>query len=338
MAHMIPRSADDYQPVDWQSDYANAIKDPRELIDYLQLDPNALPYQLSPNNSFATRVPWFYAELMHKGDPCDPLLLQVLSRIDEEEVSPKYVSDPVGDLNAEVVPGLLHKYHGRVLLITTGACAVHCRYCFRRHFPYTHSNPLKTELPRVLSYINDDPGINEVILSGGDPLSLSNERLRQIITSLEAIPHLHTLRLHSRLPVVLPSRMDRDLLDSLSATRLKVVLVIHANHAQEISTELVLACKTMQTAGITLLNQSVLLKDVNNRVSSLKALSQALFRAGVLPYYLHLLDKVAGAGHFEVDRQQGLSLMHELRKQLPGYLVPRLVSEVAGEASKQPVI
>ncbi len=337
MAHMITGSAQYYQPVDWQSDYANAIKSPYELLDFLQLDPDALPYQLSHGNGFATRVPWAYAKLMQKAEPHDPLLRQVLPVMDEEIHRPDFRIDPVGDLDAEVIPGLLHKYQGRVLLVTTGACAIHCRYCFRRHFSYADSNPLKSALNRIVDYIQSDLSINEVILSGGDPLSLSDERLASLVYRLEAIPQLETLRIHTRLPVVLPSRVDQQLLTWLTGSRLRCVMVLHCNHPHEVGAELIDACAQLRQAGVTLLNQSVLLKDVNDNAPALAGLSQSLFRAGVLPYYLHMLDRVMGAGHFEVSQQRARQLMDELRAQLPGYLVPRLVSEVAGEAYKKPI-
>jgi EF-P beta-lysylation protein EpmB len=337
MAHMITGSAQYYQPVDWQSDYANAIKNPYELLDFLQLDTDSLPYQLSHENSFATRGPWAYAKLMQKSEPYDPLLRQVLPIVDEEIHLPDFRIDPVGDMQAEVIPGLLHKYQGRVLLVTTGACAVHCRYCFRRHFPYADSNPLKSELNRILDYIQSDLSINEVILSGGDPLSLSDQRLAGLVSRLESIPQLETLRIHTRLPVVLPSRVDQHLLKWLAASRLKSVMVLHCNHPHEIGAELIDACVQLRQAGVTLLNQSVLLKDVNDNTRALTGLSQSLFRAGILPYYLHMLDRVEGAAHFEVSEARALQLMDELRTGLPGYLVPRLVSEFAGEAYKHPI-
>lgn len=335
---MITRSADDYQPADWLKDYADAIKTPHELLNFLKLDPGALPYKICTNNSFSTRVPWPYAELMRKGDPHDPLLLQVLPLTDEETILSAYTSDPVGDLHAEVIPGLLHKYQGRVLLVTTGACAVHCRYCFRRHFPYADSNPLKNELNRIIDYIQSDLSIKEIILSGGDPLSLSDDRLASLVSRLESIPQIETLRIHTRLPVVLPSRVDQQLLNWLSDSRFNNVMVLHCNHAHEVGPELIQACADLKQAGVTLFNQSVLLRGVNDNSAVLSSLSQSLFRAGILPYYLHMLDKVQGASHFEVDEQRALTIMDEMRAQLPGYLIPKLVCEIAGEPGKKPVV
>jgi EF-P beta-lysylation protein EpmB len=243
----------------------------------------------------------------------------------------------VGDLDAAAAPGLLRKYHGRALLVTTGACAVHCRYCFRRHFPYAEQNPGGTQWPRVLEHLDADATINEIILSGGDPLALSDERLAALAAALDAVPHLRTLRLHTRLPVVLPERIDEALLRWLRATRLKAVVVIHANHAREIDADVVAALARLRRAGAVLLNQTVLLKGVNDDAETLAALSEALFAAEVLPYYLNALDRVAGAAHFEVEHGRARALIETLRRRLPGYLVPRLVCETAGAPYKLPL-
>jgi EF-P beta-lysylation protein EpmB len=271
-------------------------------------------------------------------DPHDPLLRQVLPLADECLASEGYGDDPVGDLNAMVVPGLLHKYEGRVLLTATGACAVHCRYCFRRHFPYADANPLADQWRQSLDYIAGDESITEVILSGGDPLSLSDRRLAELVRRLDAIEHLRRLRLHTRLPIVLPERVNDEMLDWLGATRLKTAIVVHANHANEIDASVVAALKRLKASGTALLNQSVLLRGVNDSAEALMDLSEKLFDAGVLPYYLHLLDKVQGAAHFAVRESDAQQLMAEIGRQLPGYLLPRLVREIPGAPGKIAVI
>ena len=314
----------------WQAELANAITTTDELLRILKLE--RLTPSVAANSNFRLLVPRCYVDKMQRGDANDPLLLQVLPSLAEN--SPAGLTDPVGDMHAMTAPGLLHKYHGRVLLITTGACAVHCRYCFRRHFPYTSANPRKGDWREAIDYIRSNEDIAEVILSGGDPLVLDNAVLQRLLALLEDIPHLQWLRIHSRLPVVLPSRIDKPLLDLLQRSRLRTTLVIHANHASEITDIEMAALQQLDMAGITLLNQSVLLKGINDSVTTLAALSRRLHDAGVLPYYLHMLDPVQGAMHFEVSRSRATALIDALRLQLPGFLVPRLVREQAGEGSK----
>jgi EF-P beta-lysylation protein EpmB len=274
---------------------------------------------------------------MEKGNPDDPLLLQVLSQKLELDDQYGFQIDPVGDGPSAALPGLLHKYHGRVLLITTGACPVHCRYCFRRHYPYSDNQPDDKYWSDAMAYIANDNTIKEVILSGGDPLSLGTKRLRILSQQLAEIPHVTRLRIHTRMPVVLPERINQGFLDWLGNLPWKTLLVIHCNHAQELDSKVVSALTNLGATGTTLLNQSVLLKGINDSASTLINLSEALFSAGVLPYYLHLLDRVIGAAHFEVDEPQALKLMEEVQSRLPGFLVPRLVREVAGMAHKTPV-
>ena len=247
-------------------------------------------------------------------------------------------ADPVGDLAAMAAPGVLHKYQGRVLLTATGACAVHCRYCFRRHFPYADANPLADRWNQALAYIAADDSIVEVILSGGDPLTMSDRRLAELVHGLEGVAHLRRLRLHTRLPIVLPERVNDELLAWLGATRLKTVVVVHANHAQEIDASVASALARLKAAGVELLNQSVLLRGVNDSADVLAALSEVLFAAGVMPYYLHMLDRVQGAAHFEVPEAAARGLMAELNRRLPGYLVPRWVREIAGAPGKLSMI
>lgn len=315
---------------EWQAELANAISSAEELLDTL-----ALPHSSSGlvrNPTFRLRVPRCYVAKMQKGNANDPLLKQVLPLAAEN--SPYGVNDPVGDIAAMATPGLLHKYRGRALLVTTGACAIHCRYCFRRHFPYTNANPGKNEWQDAMVYLSTRQDIHEVILSGGDPLVLDNAKLGRLLTTLEQIPHVKWLRIHTRLPVVLPSRIDEELVSLLQKLRFRKTFVIHANHANELMADEFAAMHRLQSSGVTLLNQSVLLKGVNDTASTLIELSKRLHEAGVLPYYLHMLDPVQGAMHFEVSQSRAIELMESLRKELPGYLVPRLVREIAGEASK----
>ncbi len=321
----------------WQRALQEALRDPAELLRLLELDPALLPGARRAAQAFPLRVPRGFVARMRRGDPADPLLRQVLPLGEELAPAPQFGPDPLGELAAQVVPGVLHKYAGRALLITTGACAVHCRYCFRRHFPYGEANPAPGQWERALDYLAADASLSEVILSGGDPLALPDARLAELARRLAAIPHLRRLRVHTRLPVVLPERVDAALLDWLCGTRLQPVLVLHANHANEIDATMAAALQPLRARGVPLLNQAVLLRGVNDSAAALAALSEALFAAGVLPYYLHLLDRVAGAAHFDVPEAEARRLMEALRAALPGYLVPRLVREVAGASSKLPL-
>lgn len=322
----------------WQTELAEAVRDPRELLALLELDERWLEPARRAAEAFPLRVPRPFLARMAKGDPADPLLRQVLPLGEELVAVPGYVSDPVGDMPSRAARGVLHKYRGRVLLIATAACGVHCRYCFRRHFPYSDETARADEWRAALDYLRADPTIHEVILSGGDPLSLSDERLATLNAELDRIPHLTTLRIHTRQPVVLPSRVDEKLLCWIGAGRLQKVMVLHMNHAREMDAALAGACAKLRQAGAMLLNQSVLLRGVNDAVDALQALSEAAFSAGVLPYYLSLLDPVAGAAHFDVPEAAALALMDALRARLPGYLVPKLVREVAGAPSKLPIV
>jgi len=282
---------------------------------------------------FPLKVPKHFALQIEKHRPNDPLLRQILPGLAEKTLVEGFSLDPVGDLKANPTPSLIHKYQGRALLIASGRCEIHCRYCFRRHFPYQQAK--KQHWQTALEQIAANPSIEEVILSGGDPLSLSQNSLMELLTTLEQIPHLTTLRIHSRTPVVAPNRAEMPLLwQLLKASRLHIVLVIHCNHANELSDETARLFQTLKATNITLLNQSVLLKGVNDNVTTLAQLSKKLFQQGVLPYYCHQLDKVAGAAHFEVKNDQAWVLFDQLRQKLPGYLVPRLVTEIAGEPYK----
>lgn len=313
---------------------AGLITDPGILIDLLGLDAALKPAATRSAEQFGFRVTRSFASRMRRGDPDDPLLRQVLPIEAEMLDGPTgFGDDPTGDLEARAAPGVLQKYRGRVLLIVTGTCAVHCRYCFRRHFPYgeeTRAHSLET----ALDYLNRNDTVREVILSGGDPLTLSDRRLGGLAGELGRIPHLVRLRLHTRQPVVDPGRVGDDLLAWLESTDLRTTLVIHANHPAEIDDDVARAADRLRRAGVTLLNQSVLLRGVNDRAETLSALSERLFSIGVLPYYLHALDRVRGAAHFLVPEDKALALHRELRASLPGYLVPRLAREDPGRACK----
>ena len=339
---MIPRTPPSCQSnagtktaktANWQKQQAEAFRDAADLLEYLQLPTSLLDGAAEAGREFTLRVPRDFAARMEKGNASDPLLRQVLPIADECQTHHNYLSDPVGDLAALEVPGLLHKYAGRVLLLTTAACGIHCRYCFRRHFPYSQHRA-NDHWQQALDYIRENEDIHEVILSGGDPLTLTESRLREITEPLLHLPHIHTLRIHSRQPVILPARIDSSFLNWLQALPWKIVLVIHANHPNEISPPVIEAMKRLQQAGVTLLNQSVLLEGVNDNADTLVRLSDKLFAAGVLPYYLHLLDKVAGAAHFHIGENRAVALVESMRARLPGYLVPRLVTEIAGKSSK----
>ncbi|BAV34614.1 lysine 2,3-aminomutase [Sulfuricaulis limicola] len=331
---MIPGTSVLRQVPAWQSQLARAITGPAELLAAAGLGEEWLPAAQAAARLFPLRVPRGFVARMRKGDPHDPLLRQVLPLAEECLTAEGFGADPVGDLAAMTVPGVLHKYQARVLLTVTGACAVHCRYCFRRHFPYADANPAVDRWQAALEYIAHDHSLKEVILSGGDPLTLSDRRLAELARQLETIPHLRRLRLHTRLPVVLPERVNDELLGWLGDTKLKPVIVVHANHAQELDDAARQALAALKNAGAELLNQSVLLRGVNDSVEALADLSEALFETGTLPYYLHMLDKVQGAAHFDVDEIAARRLMQELQARLPGYLVPRLVREVPGGPGK----
>lgn len=322
----------------WQQLLADAITDPAELCAVLGLDPALILPAIESARDFALKVPRGYVARMRHGDPNDPLLLQVLPLAAELEEAQGFVSDPVGDMERRAAPGLLHKYRGRALLVATGACAVHCRYCFRRHFPYGEESALQRGWQPALERLRADTSIEEVILSGGDPWSLSDRRLKQLTDALHALPNIRRLRIHTRYPIVLPERIDCGLLDWLREVRLQKVVVMHANHAREIDASVRQACARLAGVGVTLLNQSVLLKGVNDSVEALAELSEALFETQVLPYYLHVLDKVRGAAHFDLPEARALQLHQDLTARLPGYLVPKLVREIAGAPAKTAVI
>jgi EF-P beta-lysylation protein EpmB len=334
---MIPGTAELRQVPAWQAELARAVTDPQELLRELGLGAEWLAAARAAARAFPLKVPHGFVRRMRRGDPHDPLLRQVLPLADELAEAAGFGADPVGDRAALRAPGVLHKYRGRVLLTATGACAVHCRYCFRREFPYPEANASADGFRAALDYVAADTSLSEVILSGGDPLTLSDRRLAEFVRALEAVPHVTRLRLHTRLPVVLPERVDRSLLGWLDSTRLATVVVIHANHARELDDAVRAALAGLKRAGATVLNQSVLLRGVNDDATVLADLSETLFAAGVLPYYLHALDRATGTAHFEVDEARARAIHADLQARLPGYLVPRLVREQPGAPAKLPL-
>ncbi len=334
---MITAAPHSLQPADWQRQWRESVRDPRELLALLGLESLAPRVSAAARAQFDMRVPRAFAARMRHGDPHDPLLRQVLPLDDEERRVPGFSLDAVGDAAAKAADGVIRKYHGRALLIATGSCAVNCRYCFRRHFPYAGETAARGEWADAVAAIAADPNIEEVILSGGDPLSLATHRLAELTRRLAAIPHLRRLRIHSRLPVVLPDRIDDAFTGWLAALPWPVAFVIHANHANEFDAGVDAAIARLRATGASVLNQAVLLKGVNDSVDALAALCERGFAAGVLPYYLHQLDRVEGAAHFEVDDARAIALHRELAARLSGYLVPRLVREVAGDTGKRPM-
>ncbi len=332
-----PRQPAALVPVRWQQALREAVRDPRELLDLLGLDRLAPRLSDEAMVQFPLRVPRGFVARMRRGDPSDPLLRQVLPLDDEMRPMPGFGLDAVGDGAAKTAPGVIQKYRGRALLVATGSCAIHCRYCFRRHFPYAEETAARDGWREAVDLIRQDASIEEVLLSGGDPLSLSNGKLAELTGALADIPHLRRLRIHSRLPIVVPERVDDGLMGWLSTLPWPVTLVVHANHANEFDGTVDAALGRLRAAGVHLLNQAVLLRGVNDSVDALAALSERGFAAGVLPYYLHQLDRVAGVAHFEVDDARARALHAGLAARLSGYLVPRLVREIPGDTGKRPL-
>jgi EF-P beta-lysylation protein EpmB len=316
----------------WQKNLAQGFTKVSELLHYLELPLST--GNLSAEKEFPSRIPLGFAKRMQKGNPKDPLLLQVLATEQELQEQEGFSLDPLEEQSSNPVRGLIHKYHGRVLLTASGACAVNCRFCFRRHFPYQSNNPGRQGFKDICDYIAKDDSIIEVILSGGDPLLVSDQVLAELINQLEGIPHVHTLRFHTRIPIVFPERIDQVFLDLLKTTYLNKVIVVHCNHPQELDDSVFQALFELKQVGCHLLNQSVLLAGINDEVQILADLSQNLFAYGVLPYYLHTLDKVKGVAHFDLPWAKVQALYQQLQNRLPGYLVPRLVREEAGKLSK----
>jgi len=336
MTELMPETAHFCQ--NWQQQLAQAFTNIDDLCRYLDLNPSDLPVSTSAAQQFALRVPLSFAASMEKNNPNDPLLRQVLPITDELAFYTGYTNDPVGDLPSATQTGILHKYQGRVLLINTGSCAINCRYCFRRNFPYADLQLSKQQEHAVIQSIQNDPSIHEVIFSGGDPLLLNDARLTRLIEQINHIDHIKRIRIHSRLPIVLPARITPELIHTLTQSPKQIIMVLHCNHANELNERVITACQQLKNHGITLLNQSVLLKGVNDDAAVLCELSERLFQHGVIPYYLHLLDKATGTGHFAVSETEALLLMERVQACLSGYLVPKLVKEVAGAESKRYVV
>jgi EF-P beta-lysylation protein EpmB len=335
---MITASPRRAQPARWQQLWREAVSEPHELLSLVGLSHLSTSLLPAARIEFPMRVPRGFVARMRYGDPADPLLLQVLPQAAEllRDV-PGFSQDAVGDMASRSAHGVLHKYHGRALLIATGSCAVHCRYCFRQHFPYNEHTAAANQWREAIEHVREDSSISEVLLSGGDPLSLSTAKLIELSTAFATIPHLRRLRIHTRLPVVLPERVDAELLDWIAQLTLPCVIVLHANHANELDAAVATACMHLRQAGATLLNQSVLLRGINDNEAALSALSERLIECGIQPYYLHQLDRVVGTAHFEVSDSEALALIETLRRRLPGYLVPQLVREVAGAPYKLPL-
>lgn len=318
----------------WQHALANAITDPEELFQLLELDPKYLAPAKAAGEIFSLKVPREFASRIEKGNIHDPLLRQFLPLNEELQLVNGYTNDPLQEATFNYIPGLLHKYDSRVLLTLIGACAINCRYCFRRHFPYTENNPGSSGWERALNYIAENENLSEVILSGGDPLIVNDRTLQHFTDKLNLIPHIKRLRIHSRVPVILPERITPQFMAWLTGLKQQAVMIIHCNHPQEINHRVKEAIKILRDANIPLLNQSVLLKGVNDTVATLMELSESLFSIGVHPYYLHVLDKVQGTAHFDLDRATAITLHREMNQRLSGYLVPRLVYEQPGAPAK----
>jgi len=331
---MITQNQLKWETKDWQGILSDSITDIDDLFNLLEIDNSLNIYDKKATSQFSFRVPRGFIERMEKGNPHDPLLLQVLPQSRELENYPGFTKNPLQEDQYNPIPGLLHKYHGRVLLTVAGSCAINCRYCFRRHFPYVDNNPSQSGWDKAMEYIKNDTSITEVILSGGDPLIANDNYLEMLIDKIAAIPHVKTLRVHTRLPIVIPERITQKFIHLLTKTHLKPVMVLHVNHANELDQNVQHSMFHLRNAGVILLNQSALLKDINDSIESLIALSNALFDIGILPYYLNLLDKVEGAGHFDVSETDAKVLLQGMLENLPGYLVPKLVKDIPGKKNK----
>jgi EF-P beta-lysylation protein EpmB len=320
----------------WQKELANVITDPKTLLELLEISPEAHQHHFSARKLFPVRVPRPLLSRIKKGDINDPILKQVMPLDTEFSITDGYSEDPLEEHDT-VAPGLLHKYKHRVLMVVKSGCAINCRYCFRRHFPYADNSPNKLRWQQALNYIKHNSAVNEVIFSGGDPLMASDEHLLWLINEIEQIPHVKRLRIHTRLPVVIPQRITPALVHMLANTRLKPAIVFHINHANEIDDQVIQAIEPLVVARIPLFNQSVLLKGINDDANILATLSEVLFDSGIQPYYLHLFDKVQGVAHFDLTESEAKNITLALMAILPGYLMPKLVREIAGEANKTPI-
>lgn len=320
----------------WQKELANVVTNPEELLKLLLIEPNNYLQHFKARQLFPVRVPRPFIDKMVKGDINDPLLKQVMPLNSEFLITDGFTTDPLEEHDT-VAKGLLHKYKHRVLMIVKAGCAINCRYCFRRHFPYQDNSPSKADWQEALNYIAKHSEINEVIFSGGDPLMANDNHLHWLITQIENIPHVNRLRLHTRLPVVIPQRITPALVEALKNSRLKTTIVLHINHSNEIDKALEDALEPLRVARIPLFNQSVLLKGINDNADTLVTLSEKLFDTGIQPYYLHMFDKVQGVAHFEVEEKNAVKIVNDTMAILPGFLMPKLVREIAGEANKTPI-
>ena len=330
---IIPTAQQTATKAQWLTDLANAFNDPVALLEFLELDSADFSQDILARKLFALRVPKSFAEKMEKGNRYDPLFLQAMASADEFLQAEGFVKDPLEEQHSPA-PNILHKYQNRLLFMIKNSCAINCRYCFRRHFPYDEVKSGKHAWQQGLDYIATHKEIEEVIFSGGDPLMAKDAELDWLITQLEQIPHIQTLRIHSRLPVVIPNRITETLCQRFLQSRLHIVMVTHINHANEIDEIFAQKMQMLKKANVVLLNQAVLLKGVNNQAECLKQLSHKLFSIGILPYYLHLLDRVEGASHFFVEDAEALKIYRELQKITSGYLVPKLAREIGGEPNK----
>ena len=310
---------------------------PLELLETLNLTPEQMLFSTEAVQDFHFKVPAAYVHKIHPGTPDDPLLRQIFPVQQELELTPGYTKDPLDEANSLSQPGLLQKYHGRALLLVTPGCAINCRYCFRRHYPYEDKGHSWKQVEQNIELIKQDSSVSEVILSGGDPLSLSDSRFAELVKMLENIPHLKRLRIHTRFPVVEPERINEQFLNILAASQLRIIMVLHINHAQEIGLDNKKSILKLHKQQVTLLNQSVLLKGVNDNADTLAELSETLIDNHIVPYYLHMLDKIQGSAHFEVADDDAKIIYQQLRTKLSGYLLPRLVRETSGEKSKTPI-
>ena len=335
---MITRSIASVDSLSWQEQITQSIRDPKKLLEYLDFEKKTIETllggSLKASKEFSLKVPYAYIKRIKKGDLDDPLLKQIMPSKQELYAAPGYTEDPLSEIETNLMPGLVHKYEGRVLLIVSSNCAINCRYCFRRSFPYEDNRPGKNQWKNAINYIEQNKTITEVIFSGGDPLAISDIQLFWLTKEIAKIPHVQRLRVHTRLPIVIPDRITKDCIAWLTSTRLLTSLVIHSNHPRELDDSVAGALHKLSKAGVTLLNQTVLLAGINDSVDILQRLSERLYEMKVMPYYLHQLDKVNGASHFEVNDMAAIELLADLTAKLPGYLVPKLVREVAGMPNK----
>jgi len=323
--------------INWQKELARSFTTPESLLEYLSIDPAKYTEHFDARRLFSMRVPRPFADLMESGNWQDPLLQQVIPRLEEFNDASGFVSDPLQEQDSNAQAGILHKYLNRALLIVRGGCAVNCRYCFRRDFPYQENAVNKQQWLEVMNYIRSDSKLDEIIFSGGDPLMAKDSHLQWLSEQISSIKHIKRIRIHTRLPVVIPQRIDNSFLHWFTQLPQQKVMVFHINHANEVSDTLMERCNILRQAGVTLLNQAVLLKGINDSADKQIALNEAVFAAGIMPYYLHLLDKVKGAAHFDTPQTQAITMMAEVIKRQPGYLVPKLVREIAGQPGKTPI-